>query len=131
MKLAVRTHSVRMHRIAFLMNCAFAAGALVLPAAPAMATCNSGPVGKPRTLMEDICQADASGQGATAVGGFAIATGGATTAIGSFSKAQGENATAVGYAAGSTEIVPGATSIGAFTGNFLRPLLDVHWGGCA
>jgi hypothetical protein len=107
----------RDRRIALLLGCAFAAGALGLSVGPAMAGCNSGNAGNTDLLSSANCQATASGAvTATAVGGQAHAADTASSAFGFNAWARGEFATAVGTRSGPRLAVAGATNVGVYSG---------------
>jgi trimeric autotransporter adhesin len=90
------------HRLRPLASCAFVIGALSLCAAPAIAGCNSGSAANARLLTSADCQANASGNQATAVGFDAFA--------------RGAYATAVGDGAGPGVVVAGMTVVGTRAG---------------
>jgi trimeric autotransporter adhesin len=105
------------HRIALLASCVFAAGALAFSTGTAVAGCNSGNALKTALLSSIDCQADASGNNATAVGSLATALGINATAVGVQSYAKGLAATAIGAGSGNqTTVVEGATSLGVNSG---------------
>jgi hypothetical protein len=118
------------YHIAWLASFAVSLGALGLTAVPAKAGCNSGNVANTDPLTGALCQASASGFGATAVGSEAAATGTFASAFGLFARATrkhavaigagaqafGEDAVIVGRESGPPTAVPGVTSIGAASG---------------
>ena len=102
-------------RIALLASACVA----ISGATPVMAGCQSGSSASPPTthlLTSADCQANGSGEGATAVGTSARATADSSIALGLSAFASGDGGVSIGYSAGSALSCPNLVAVGLAAG---------------